>query len=157
MSRRLATILALVAAPILAACGSSTEPEAMWVDETRTFVLRQVAGKEIPAVIIDNEWSRIGVLSDTLYLGVDGTGTHVMRVSVAPRGEDAREERWESNLRYKIQGDRIELSFVCPPDPISSCIAPPHYRGRLSGAELHMDHALGYPTPLVYQMVGLTD
>lgn len=142
--------LALALAP--AACGDSPSAPA-YAAERSVYALRSMAGQQLPAVATTSPGARFTFRADTITLESDGRGTQVTRVLVETDQAAPMEERWVAHFRYELRGDRFTVSFVCPPDPISSCVAPPHLAGRLAGASLRLDRALGYPVPMVYERV----
>ena len=144
--------LVLATTALLAACSSTTlEPTEAWVGESRVYVLREVAGAPLPAVATTSPGGVFTVRADTLRLEPDGRGTQVTRMFVDPVDGASIEERWVSHFTYVLRGDRFELSFNCPPDPISSCTQPPHDRGTLTGDVLRLEPSMGYKGPRTYR------
>lgn len=145
--------LVLATAALLAACSSSTlEPTERWVSEARIYVLSEVAGAPLPAVAGTSPGGTFTVRADTLRLEPDGHGTQVTRMLVDPVDGASTEERWEARFTYVLRGDRFELSFNCPPEPISSCTAPPHDRGTLTGEVLRLEPMALYKGPRTYRL-----
>lgn len=146
--------LALATAALLAACSSTTlEPSDAWVGASRIYVLHEVAGAPLPAVAGTSPGGVFTVHADTLRLEPDGRGVQVTRMFVDPVDGASMEQRWVANFTYVLRGDRFELSFVCPPEPISSCTQPPHYRGALTGDVLRLEPAQLYKGPRTYRQV----
>lgn len=121
----------------------------------RMYVLRSVAGDELPAVLLDNEHATIVTLADTIWLEADGSGIEVAteRSTDKASAQGPITRRDERPFTYGIDRDRIEVDFECNDVIIRSCLAPPHLRGVLTPARLVLDHALHYRTPLEYERV----
>jgi hypothetical protein len=94
----------------------------------KMYVLRTVAGAELPAVLVDNEHAEI----------------------VSPAPVTRLDER---PFSYSLDRGRIEVGFECNDVVIRSCSPPPHLRGVLADQKLVLDHALYYRTPLEYERV----
>jgi hypothetical protein len=146
--RRSAALLAAtyaVASCRLVATGADGE-------EGDAYVLRTVAGEQVPAVAVSNGLVVVVKLADTIWLRADGTGREVKversRSDVSlPPGEITR--RYEHSFHYRVSDGGFEVEFPCPPN--ASCVAPPHYRGELTAGRLRLDHALYYRTPLEFE------
>ena len=131
--------------------GPSQAPSPM----ARMYVLRTVAGAELPAVLVDNEHAEIVSLADTIWLEADGSG---LEVAVERSTDKAAEtapvtRRDERPFSYSLDRGRIEVGFECNDVVIRSCSPPPHLRGVLADQKLVLDHALYYRTPLEYERV----
>lgn len=145
---------------LLLACGQSgavppTEPREAPSATARIYVLRTVAGVPVPAPLIDNEHVTIVTLADTIWLEADGTGVEVVteRTTDKASGDPTVVRTDARTFGYSVAGGRIEVSFECNDVIIRSCSAPPHYQGTLSAAQLTLNHALHYRTPLSYERV----
>lgn len=137
------TIL-LTAACGLASCGESTEPEV-----ADAYVLRSVAGDQLPAVFLDGDFATLRILADTLFLKEDGTG-YEARLSEMVDKADGSTNRYssETNLDYVLANGRIEISYECA--DMGSCIAPPHLAGAVTITGLVCDVSLGR-VPLLFE------
>jgi hypothetical protein len=145
----------LAGAVLLAACAGSTLdplPES-WVEEPHLYVLRTVDGAPLPAVAGSGPGGVFTVRADSLRLEPDGRGVQVTRMLVDLVDGEPTEERWETRFTYVLRGHRLELSVVCPPEPISSCTAPPHDRGTLTDDGLRLEPSMGYEGPRSYARV----
>jgi hypothetical protein len=118
--------LAILTALTLA-CDGTLGP----VDVTGTYVLRQVAGDPLPTVLFDYDAFVVLVISDTIRLAPDGTGTISGVREVIPLEEGLPGEgpvHRTSNVRFKVIGDQLEIEYVCPgPMP---CVPPPQVIAR---------------------------
>jgi hypothetical protein len=105
-------------------CGRSTEPISV---PPTTYVLRQVAGDPLPAVLLTTELVEVRVFSDSIRLNPDGTGTisGVRQATVLTPGTPAEAPAPITiPIHYRNQVDRIEIDFDCPPN--ANCVPPPH-------------------------------
>lgn len=127
-----------------------------------SYALVRVAGDPMPATIVVGDYTDIEILGDTLQFGPDGNGTEIVVTrqvypDQAP-GEPVREER---AFQYRINGTALEIEFPCPDlaaGNTASCVAPPHYRGSvINSIQINFDLALGYPTPLLFQRLGIPE
>jgi hypothetical protein len=150
------SLAAIVAVALTAgACRQSSSPEAERSGGEGVYVLRTVADAPLPAVVVDNGYVVVRFVADTLRLNPDGTGVQVIvqrARSPDPETPEA-EERWVAPLEYTLNGDRIEVSLVCPPNALMLCAAPPHYRGTVTPTGLRLERALEYRVPFVYERV----
>lgn len=137
------TIL-LSAACGLPSCAESTEPEV-----AEAYVLRSVAGEQLPAVFLDGDFATLRILADTLFLKEDGTG-YEARLSEMVDKADGSTNRYssEANLDYLLANGRIEISYECA--DMGSCIAPPHLAGAVTITGLVCDVSLGR-VPLLFE------
>lgn len=100
------------------------------------YVLESVNGGPLPAEKFDNGTFSFILLSETLRLEEDGSGIQesVHQTDFAdPTKPDHRSDSL-FRLTYRLLGDRLEVSFYCPPEAI--CIMGPHLIGRMDGATL---------------------
>lgn len=121
----------------------------------RRYVLRDVAGQPLPAVLLDNEHATIVVLADTVWLEPDGSGIEISTERSADKGSAVAPVVRKDNrpFSYTTAGDRISVSFECNDVIIRSCSAPPHWRGVLSEESLVLDQAFYQRAPLRYERV----
>lgn len=147
--RRIARTITLLCAAILLACSDSLAPG----DVFGTYVLHNVAGDALPALLYTTEFVRIRVFADTLRFTPDGRGSiNTLRESEPVKGDGPTEPfRWQTGFSYKLVEDRIEVSFDCPPN--ASCVKPPHLVLRGLPAGLRADFALSARLPLFYRLV----
>jgi hypothetical protein len=133
----------------------STGPEESPGLTARMYVLRQVAGDPIPAILVDNEHATIVSLADTVWLERDGTGREAATERSIDKGIAGAPvvRRDERPFSYEVARDRITVSFECNDVIIRSCAAPPHLRGVLTSSSLVFHQALHIRTPLVYERV----
>jgi hypothetical protein len=125
-------------------------------------VLVRVAGQPMPATIVVGDYTNIEIVGDTLSFGADGRGTEIFvsrpTYPDQPPGDPVREER---AFQYRKVGNVIEIDFPCPDlaaGNTASCIAPPHYRGSVvNSIQINFDLALNYPTPLLFQRLGIPE
>lgn len=112
------------------ACGPSTMPVE---DHTPTYVLREVAGDPLPTLLVTNEHFAFTVLSDTIRLYHDGTGT----ISGVTSAEPVQPlllpvpPTWASaEIRYQVLGlgNQLEIEYPCPPDAMVGPMTPSHER-----------------------------
>jgi len=114
------------------------------------YVLRSIAGKSLPAVVVSHQSYHAVMTSDTIFLHADGTGASASTKQVT---EDAPERtmREQTAFTYDIAGTRLTAEIPCL--GIMLCMAPPHYTGTLSADALELDLALNYRVPLRYAKV----
>jgi hypothetical protein len=143
---RIATTLksSIVALALLGAACSTSILDPLKGD---VFVLQSIAGARLPAA----------------YSVFPSFGPHMIADTIAfvspDKGErrstyddsnfiDARRSRREV-FSYVRSGERIEISFPCPPD--AACIKPPHLIGRVSASSFVVDSSALTLQPLVYR------
>jgi hypothetical protein len=121
----------------------------------RMYVLRSVAGDELPAVLLDNEFVTIVSLADTIWLESDGTGLELSTERSTDKGSGAAPitRQDERPFSYAVVRGRIEVGFECLDVIIRSCSPPPHLQGTLTEDRMVLDHAFHYRAPLEYQRV----
>lgn len=156
MKHRILTILALALAT---GCDDDgTRPNLSFAPDQ--YALLQVAGQHMPATIVVGDYTSIEIVGDTMTFGADGRGTEIFvsrpTYPDQPPGPPVREVR---TFQYRKIGNVIEIEFPCPDlaaGNTASCIAPPHYRGAvINSIQIKFDQALGYPTPLLFQRLGI--
>jgi len=128
----------------LASCRESTTPEV-----AEAYVLRSVAGEQLPALFRDGDLAALWILADTLFLAEDGTG-YEARLSEMVDKADGSTNRFTSrtNFDYAQANGRIEISYECA--DMGSCIAPPHLAGAVTITGLACDVSLGR-VPLLFE------
>lgn len=118
---------------------------------TRVYALRAVAGDELPAVTLDNDYVTIVTIADTVLLGSGGAGVRVVveQTTEKPGGKPVV-RRDEHPFSYETAAGRIALSFECNDVIIRMCVAPPHFVGDFTEARLTFHSALYNRAPMVY-------
>lgn len=116
----------------------------------RTYVLESVGGKPLPALVFESESVRAQILTDTVRLQPDGTGTKVYALDVeylkAPHRDGST--LIDRRISYQLKGDAIEITNICGPAEL--CAPPPHWTGRITSDTLRLN---GEPGPYVYRRV----
>jgi hypothetical protein len=134
-AQRFLAVLALIFG-LAVGCGTTTEPTAL---APSTYVLRRVAGDPLPTVLYQNEVLEVRVLSESIHLQSDGTGTisGVQESRLLTSGTPADPpEAVAIPIHYRKQLDHLEIDFDCPPNAI--CVPPPHLIGALHGSSLQV-------------------
>ncbi len=117
-----------------------------------TYVLRSAGGAAVPVVWISNESVTITVVADTMRLREGGQGRRVLVEEYREETPPApRMHREAGRFDYTRRGDRIEISLPCA--DMASCVAPPHFVGRITPDGLVFEQALNYRVPLRYERV----
>ena len=121
-----------------------------------TFVLREVQGDPLPTVLYTNEYVEVHVISDTIRLRADGTGTisgvqasEPLQPSIAPQPPT-----WSTaDIRFRRGIDRIEIDYVCPIN--ANCAPPPHLIAVERENRLRVTWAPGMigRSPMIYEAV----
>ena len=116
------------------------------------YVLRSIAGRTLPAVIVSHESYNAVMLADTIFLHADGTGgfSSVQRVTEDP-AQGERTDRDQNVFTYALSGSRLTAEFRCP--DLGACLAAPHYVGTVSANALRLEMALNYRVPLEFAKV----
>ena len=135
----------------LSGCESSSGPS----EDAETWVLRSVAGAELPALVSD--LSNLLVLSDTLTLGfrhptlLTGIGAiSSRRIGVAGGPPSA------SSGLYHLErdGNQVTLRIACPPN--ADCLFDER-RGEIDGDTMTLSYTpsgiSSFRSPLIYQRV----
>jgi hypothetical protein len=153
---------AIIALAFAAGCGDDegTRPTLFFAPDS--YALVRVAGDPMPATIVVGDFTSIEIVGDTLTFGTDGRGSQIFvsrpTFPDQPPGPPVREER---AFTYRKVGNVLEIEFPCPDlaaGNTASCIAPPHYRGSvINSIQINFDLALGYPTPLLFQRLGIPE
>jgi hypothetical protein len=113
----------IVLAMLSFACQGSILP----VEEPSTYVLREVEGDPLPTLLYTNEFVAVTVLSDTIRLNPDGSGTisgvtssEPVQLLILPQPPT-----WVSaDIRFRRVRNQLEIEYVCPSD--ADCAPPPH-------------------------------
>lgn len=126
--KRFVLAVLLGAAAVAAACESPFSPG----PPAATYVLAAPAGDTLPVVLWTHEGHTLSVLADTIRLRSDGSGVHVRLQRLQPANSEttASPSSTRAPFAYRIVGERIEISYPCPPN--ANCIAPPHEIGRVT-------------------------
>ena len=150
MSRRAAAFALPLMLLFPAGCDSPTG--ARLADDV--YALTSVGGEPVPTVLFAFEGTTVVVLADTLRFSSHAPGTHVRRQEVTHDTDPGspRVERYEAEFGYRITGDRIEISYVCP--PFASCVAGPHLTGVITDGTIRLDaNGPGDARDHVYELV----
>jgi hypothetical protein len=148
--RARSTLATLVALSL--SCGESAGPE----DAPGTYALRRVARDPLPAILYDNEIYAVRVISDTIRLRADGTGT-ISGVREAVPLHEGLPHKGPMNewivIRYRAVGDELEIEYDCPVQ--SNCAPPPQLIARRSSGGLTARWGPGIfgRSPLLYTEV----
>jgi len=136
----------LMWAGLAAACEEPLGPE----DIVGTYVLQDVAGEALPAIVDSNSYSVLRVLADTLRLTADGRGTRMEVVESEPStgGSTTGPMHWEESFGFRIVHGRIEITIDCP--WYADCVAGPHVVARPIANGLRVDFALASRVPQTY-------
>ena len=151
--RQLARLLTLLCLAAPLSCSDSLSPG----EVPGTYVLRNVAGDPLPAVLYTTEFTKIRVFADTLRFTLNGRGSiNTFRESEPVKGDGPTEPfRWQEGFSYRLVDNRIEVTFDCPPN--ANCLKGPHLVLRESSNGLTAEFAFTYRLPLVYRRVAGAD
>jgi hypothetical protein len=134
---------------LAAACRDALAPEAV----AGRWALREVDGTPLPVVSFVAADATIRIVADTLRLDGAGRGVHVSVLETTHvRGPAPSTARQTTELGYRVVGDRVEITHVCPPD--ANCVPGPHLVGRRAGERLVLESPHGRAGALVYSAVG---
>jgi hypothetical protein len=144
MIRNLAAIA--LASVALLGCESTSEPPRA----TDVYSLQ-------PPAVLDIYEGHLEILNETLFLFADGTARREFRQRYDFNSPTQRDTtvRQEQEYTYELRGNRIELTFECPPNAL--CIAPPHLWGELTADGLELRWHVDTDVPLRYRRVGPLD
>ena len=138
---RLVTLLALaVAALATAACGKDP------ASPSRFAGLYVLPGSTTGGALEPT--------ADTLILAANGTGARSWHVGFPPVPSSS------APLSWRVGGDRILITYSCPIDALTSCIAGPHASGTLRGTTLTLTSLLksiSPPLPEVFRRASGAD
>jgi len=147
--RRWPALLLLLGAPLGSGC--TTEPAGPELGNG-TYVLRAVAGEQLPAAVFTHPFGG-RYISDTLrfeprqlalFAGPTLERTTVVQV------EDRTPMVTTEFLAYERDGDVLTFSLPCPPE--ADC-AIGFTRGTLSGDQLEITLPFPYRSPLLYELI----
>jgi len=149
-SRRLAL---LACSFITLGCTDSLAPE----DVAGLYVLERIGSEPLPAVMWENELNTVLVTSGTIRLRPDGSGTVSGTEESIPRQDGlpaTNTSRLDVPIRFRTDGVRIEIEFLCPAN--ANCSPPPHIVARptLGGLRVTLFHA---PILMHYARVASTE
>src|SRR3954469_5962851 len=129
MGAHLRSVVVLTLSAVFLSCSSSTEPHS----GTTTYVLTEVDGDPLPTVLFTNDVVQVTVLSDTIRLNADGTGTTsgLQRfVLLQPDGPPEGPQAITSPIHYRSTTHGLEIDFDCPAN--ANCAPPPHLLGSIT-------------------------
>ena len=155
-SRSAWTAFAAILAGVVGACSPHIEPVLRGA-----YVLRSIAGVQLPAIEAQNAACGELVVADTLLLYEDGTGVRrsardvssytgaVDPVTCEPAASSPRVRRhMRIDFTYRLTGDAIEVELPCR--DFGLCIAPPHLLGTVRTDGVVFDESRIGRYPLVY-------
>lgn len=108
----------------ITSCDSVLQPE----DIAMEYVLLQAT-----PMVFGSGVHQYEIVADTLRLAADGSGSEVVVMVPTQGGPSFR--RIDPYV-YRIRGDSLELTFVCPPD--ADCTPPPHFIGKVTDTGLSL-------------------
>jgi len=126
----LPTLLAVLAA----GCESSTLSRETL---SGTFVLETYNGQPLPYETASLENARFYLLESTIELSSNGTGTEtaVTRTDFRDPALADKTEAGVSSFGYEVDGDRLRVTYACPPNATALCAPGPHAIGRFEGED----------------------
>ena len=150
-SVRLLPTVAILPALTLA-CNESLGPR----NAAGTYVLRQVEQDPLPTTLSANEFFAVRVISDTIRMRSDGTGTISgvrEAVPLQPGVPGDGPVYITSNIRFKAVGDQLEIEYECP--DLALCVPPPHLIAQVlqDGLTARWGPSMSGRSPLVYEQV----
>ena len=136
-------------AVLLAGCSDPFGP----ADVDGVYQLERIGDDPLPAVLFSNDHYTLRVLSDTMILYANGTGT-IFSVQEGESLDEGFEPsgpiRVETPIGFRVRSDRIEIEFYCPPNAM--CVQGPHITAWKTGDRLHARY-FALETPLIYSRV----
>ena len=154
---------AVVGLAMLAACDDGPGPTAVGGlrvlgSSEATYVLKSIAGDPVPAIALHNEYTSYWILADTLRIRRDGSASQTTvayygNPSAAGPNTSESPVRMDLDLRYNLNGERVEVAIHCPIEALMLCLPAPHYTGTLSSSRIVLENVLGLRTPMVYERV----
>ena len=127
-------------------CVGGCQPPSGIDARAEVYVLRSLAGQNLPAPLTSNPASSSRIIADTLAFSEGGVGEH--RGAYEAPGTGLWTVR--TPFTYVRTGDRVEISLRC--DDQASCVAPPHYVGRFTATELLIDQSNVFRVPLRFEL-----
>jgi hypothetical protein len=125
------------------------------VDPTAVFILRRIQQQALPTVMTQTEFVVVRVISDTIRLARDGTGTisGVREVIPLQNGAGNGPEHVVINFHYQQTNNRIEIEFDCP--DMATCVPGPHLIANSAGNQLTATWGASMVgrSPLIYEKV----
>jgi hypothetical protein len=132
-------------------CSQSTAP----VDSAAVFVLRRVQAEAVPTVMTQTQFVIVRVISDTIRLARDGTGTisGVREVIPLQNGSSDGPEHVAINFHYRRTNNHLEFEFDCP--DMATCVPGPHLVADVLGNNLSATWgpSMVGRSPLLYEKV----
>jgi hypothetical protein len=121
-----------------------------------TYVLQEVNGDPLPTALYSKEYVAVHVVSDTIRLRADGTGTNSGIRSAEPLqpGIPAQDPTWgAAEIRFRRVLRGIEIDYVCPIN--ADCAPPPHFTAieRDNRLEVWWAPSLIGRSPMIYTAV----
>jgi hypothetical protein len=111
------------------------------------FVLESIAGAKLPATYSIFPQFGPHLIADTIALKTTDSGERRSTYDDFQFTNTRRNRR--EVFSYARNGDRIEISFPCPPD--AACRKPPHLIGRVNASSFVVDSSALTLQPLVYR------
>jgi hypothetical protein len=112
------------------------------------YVLKSIAGVDLPAPWAEYEGISARMMSATLTLREDGTGTWRAVTESELNGPTTE---WESEVTYSLDGSGIAIDFVC--SDLADCIAGPHFLGEVTATGILISTSTVMRAPLVFDAV----
>lgn len=136
-NRVIGGLAALAAIAFVMGCGDPLSPG----EVAGTYVLTAIGEDSLPVLISQGEPSVpvVTIIADTLWLDGDGRGSKVTIQKLVTGPDDGPGERVRStsSLRFRTTGDRIEISYDCPPNAsLANCAPGPHLFARQTSGGL---------------------
>jgi hypothetical protein len=126
------------------ACDDPLSPE----DVAGSYVLSSVRGDSPPAVLWENDDMRMRLLTATLRLNADGTGTEIW-VYEFTNALGTRAESWEERFQFEVHDRRLEGFYICPPSSLCLGVVRP-IRGVFTLRGLRLDVSKQGETAIEY-------
>ena len=140
-----ASALAIVAGT---GCSDSVGPDGF----AGRYDLDRYEGQALPAIALETSAGRSIVVAERITLGDNGTGL-IERTLRTVQYQPSIDETFpvRSVVTFKVVADRIEITYVCPPN--ADCIAGPHLVGERSGNSLVLAWPPSSKSASVYKRV----
>jgi hypothetical protein len=144
MKQRL--LIAVLVASAFAGCREPTTARGHYEGQ---YALESIAGEPLPAVAVESANETTRILSETIVLRSDGTGTITTSRQIERTGSSPLLETVEETLLFWIVDDHIELAPLCP--GLCSAFYRPPWIARLANGTLRIERHYFYRVPLTYQ------